>query len=161
MALRLARYYTSRPWVLFCKGMNSGERTIGELIRRSMSDAEDITVDVADAETRLRRLGFRMYREQSTGKYWILIASQSQFIDKALTGQPWYKQHAKILSRIENAQFKDNVTFSPGNRVRAVMIPYEVVLDDDRPAYKPQAPQPAAEQMAFTSDEWNPETLPY
>lgn len=141
------------------------ERTIGELIRRSMSEFDDPVVDAVDAENRLRRIGFRMHRDNS-GKYWILIASQSQFIDKALFGQPWYKQHAKILMRIESAQSKDNVTFSPGNRVRAVMIPYDVLQDDERKTsrqeFNPQPAPSAPAQMSFTeTDEWNADGLPY
>lgn len=139
------------------------ERTIGELIRRSMSEIDDPLVDALDAETRLRRIGFRVHRD-NTGKYWILIASQSQFIDKALFGQPWFKQHAKILMRIDEAQTKDNVTFSPGNRVRAVMIPYSVLQDDDRPAAHRAQPQPqvatAPAQMSI-ADNWDDSQLEY
>jgi putative DNA primase/helicase len=102
------------------------ERTIGELVqicaKLNYDPASLITESLAD--DRLKRLGIIV-----KGNY-VIISNSASELKKILLGTAWYRNHNKILLRIEGALASNGERFSSGVLTRAVKVPLKEIFVD-------------------------------
>lgn len=88
----------------------------------SIMELVDMAVDDdANAVQKLGRCGFRVLNGA------LYVANSSEWIKDALVGTAWTKNHAKILSRLDDAERVSPMHFPTGINSRAVKIKLEAV----------------------------------
>ncbi len=105
----------------------SADLSLGGLISIAMGSNSDL-INRDDAESVIRNHGVRTDR---VGEYqFFIISNTDPRIKRILSNTPWANGWHQLLQRIEGAEKRGSITFSPGVRSRGTILPAELLHDE-------------------------------
>lgn len=113
--------------------------SIGELVAAAQGH-ETGKASTEEAKRVLGQLGFRLDVED--GAYYLLIANQSQWINKTLDGTIYSRGARNVLRSLPGVRAVETpIRFRPGYSARATSVPY-AVIDDPQQVLAPNGTKP-------------------
>ena len=103
------------------------DMTLGNLIVSAITTDNESPIGIKSAKSLLANYSIKVTEGSDAG---VDIGSSNQNMEKLLRDTEWVRGYKKMLSRLEGTKDISSTRFGPGDRQRAVRLPFSYFLDD-------------------------------